>query len=655
MTEQQQEATGGDIGRIQRFIAFLGILFILVSQFLIFSQPVDHTLVFPPYTWLAIVGVLVLALGLFIRPTAFFQRISDWFVFQERTFWVLAAFLMSALVTMATANLMLFARINYIPVLTIWLLSAWAYIYAFSNFSISGSAIFDWFKKNRNELLAVLAVTLLAAGLRFYRLGGIPRILDGDEGLIGLAAQTTTSGLLANPFSLWENFGAMYLHLINTAIGFFGVNAFALRLWPAIGGTLAIPSLYLFVRWIGGRRIALITALIIAFSHSHIHFSRIVSVAYIHGTWLAPLELYLMLSGLEKRQSWRAALGGVLIAIHFSIYLTAQVIIALAFVFMVLAFLFYRPWFKERFAQAMAFWGGFLIIILPSAFYIYRNPNEFFNRLAQNGTFQSGWLELTMQSTGQSAAEILFGRFVHAFLSLTYYPAIDFYGSSSPMMSMISSTMFLVGLLVALWRIRNPAYLLLNGYFWGATFSVGLFAIPPNSDSYRMLMALPSALTMAAMGLDQILELLGLGWNKARTSYTLSASAILVSLLIFNLWTYYGDFAGKCRFGGDLVGRFASYLGSYAHSVDNELPIYLLSNGIYFYGSHASTDFLSESRVITNFPDPIDTLQPVSGETIIANPERIPELEAWARLNPGGELHYRYDCSNTILLAYRVP
>ncbi|MBK7318262.1 phospholipid carrier-dependent glycosyltransferase [Candidatus Villigracilis affinis] len=654
MIEQEHE-TGGDIRNIRRFIAFLGILFILISQFLIFSQPVDNVIVFPPYTWLAVFGVLILALSQLIRPTLFLQKMSAWFIFQERMFWVLAAFLMSVLVTVATANLMLFARINYIPVVTIWLFSAWAYVYTFFNVSINLNAFLDWLKKNRNEILAVVAITLLAAAFRFYRLGGIPRILDGDEGLIGLAAQTTTSGLLANPFSLWENFGAMYLQLINTSIGFFGVSSFALRLLPAIGGTLAIPSLYLLTRWIGGKRIALITALIIAFSHSHIHFSRIVSVAYIHGTWLAPLELYLLISGLEKRESWRTALGGVLVAIHFSIYLTAQVIIALVFVFMLLAFLFYRPWFKARLSQAMVFWGGFLIVILPSAFYIYRNTNEFLNRMAQNGTFQSGWLELTMQSTGQSVIEILFGRFVHAFLSLTYYPALDFYGSSSPMMSMISSTMFLAGLLVALWRIRNPAYLLLNGYFWGATFSVGIFAIPPSADSYRMLMALPSALVMAALGLDQVLELLGFGWKTSRNAYILSSSAVLVSLLIFNMWTYYGDFAGKCRFGGNLVGRFASYLGSYARVVDNELPIYLLSDSIYFYGSHASTDYLSERRAITNFPDPIDMLEPISGETIIANPERIPELEAWARLHPGGDLHYRYDCSNTILLAYQVP
>ena len=48
-------------------------------------------------------------------------------------------------------------------------------------------------------------------------------------------------------------------------------------------------------------------------------------------------------------------------------------------------------------------------------------------------------------------------------------------------------------------------------------------------------------------------------------------------------------------------------------------------------------------------------LAPVSGETIIASPERIPELEEWARAHPGGLLQYQYDCATTILLSYRVP
>lgn len=654
MTEEGKVRQDG-IASIRRAIAFLGIMCILTSQFFVFSKPVDDAVVFPPYTWLAVLGLFIFLASILIRPTPFWGGVAERFIFGHQTFWVVAAFLLSILTTFAVINLSLFARINYIPVVTVWLFSALVYVYAFWDYKPDWGLTFEWIRRNRVELWTVLGVTLFGAFFRFYKLGLIPRVLDGDEGRIGLIAQATTNGVLTNPFALWENFGAMYLQLINTSIQLFGVTSFALRLMPAIGGVLAIPSVYLLARWVGGRRIALFAALLIAFSHTHIHFSRIVSVAYIHDTWLVPLEIYFLLSGLEKRQSWRTGLSGILVAVHFSVYLTSQIIVALVLVFMVFSALFYRGWFKDRLRQAAAFWGGFIAMVLPSAYYIYKNPNEFFNRMVQSGTFQSGWLEQMMQTTGQSALEILFGRFVHAFLSLIYYPAYDFYGSTSPVMSMITSSLFLVGLIVTLVRIRKPDYLMMNGYLWGAAFSVGVFAIPASADTYRMLLALPVAFIMAAIGLDQILDKLGLGWQNARTGFVFSAFAVLISLFTFNMWTYYGDFAGKCRFGDNLVGRFASYLGSYAGTVENEYTIYLLSTDNYFSGSHGSTAYLSKSRQIVNIPEPIDTTSFVTGETIIAGPERIPELQVWVHAHPGGELTYKYDCSELILLAYQVP
>ena len=645
----------GGVRNIQRVVAFLGIFLILASQFLIFSNPEVTVVLFPPNTWLAGLGVLILVFSQLIRPTAFFQKLSGWFIFREKAFWILAGFLFSALAAWAMSNFMVFTRVNYIPIVTIWLFGAGAYIYAFFDISFDSTALLNWLRKNQTEILLVVGLVVLTILLRFYQLGAIPRVLDGDEGSVGLNAQSTVQGRLTNPFALWENFGALYLQLINLSLKLFGINAYGLRFWPAVGGVLAIPSLYLLARWFGGQRIALVAATILAFSHSHIHFSRIASVAYIQGTWLIPLEMYFLISGLEKRQSWRTALSGIILAIHFSVYLSSQVILAVAVIFILTTILFYRNWARQRILQMGVFFGGFLVTILPTAVYSIGNPNEFISRLNRGGTFQTGYLESMMEATGQSAAHILFDRVVHAFLSLIYYPSFDFYGSSAPMMSMITSMLFLVGLGLALWRIRQPEYLLLNGYFWGATVSIGIFALPPTADTYRMLMVLPAAVIMASLGLDQILDLLGLGTKSSRVAYVVSVSAILASLLAFNLWTYYGEFAGKCLFTGDLPGRFASYLGREVNNVGSDLQVYLLSDDIYYYGNHPSAYFLSQSREITNFPDSIDQLSPVFGETIIASPNRIQELAAWAHAHPGGDLHYRYDCDTTILLVYTVP
>jgi hypothetical protein len=131
---------------------------------------------------------------------------------------------------------------------------------------------------------------------------------------------------------------------------------------------------------------------------------------------------------------------------------------------------------------------------------------------------------------------------------------------------------------------------------------------------------------------------------------------LLCSLMIYNIWAYYFDFAGRCLYGGDdPPTRYASYLGNYAGSLPKNARIYLLSDSIYFYGSHQSVDFLSHNHAFTNVNEAADTLQVKSDTVIIATPNRMEELRNWADAHPGGTLHSDYDCSNNILLSYELP
>ncbi len=638
-----------EVRRIRGFVALLAVLLVLVGQFLSFSFPIQDSVVFPPYTWISIAGVILFLWSLILKPSLRFQALFNRIPRGRSLAGVCGAVVLTLFATFSLALFQGNTRLNYISIISLWLMSAFCYVTAFSDRVPAWENVKDWLNRHRNEILTILLVTVIGAVLRFYLLGSIPRVIDGDEGRLGMFAQTTTGGDLSNPFALWENFGALYLQVVNVIIRLLGPTALAVRLLPAISGTLAVPALYLFSRQIVGHRTALIAAVLLAISHTHINFSRIGSVAYIHGTWLVPLELYFLFTGLQKRSSWRAALGGVILALHFSVYLTAQIVVALVLAYMLIAFFLLRSWFKPALRQAAIFWGGFLIVVLPEAFYAWSHPNDFFNRLGENGTFQTGWLAQTMASTGQSAFQILGERVVHAFLSLIYYPTIDFYGSPVPMLTLISAAMFLLGLGISLWRMRSPGYLLLNGYFWALTLAVGIFAIPPSADSYRMLMVLPAALLMAAIGIDQALELFGMGWKTSRTAYIYAIGAVLLSLFVSNMWTYWGDFAGQCRYGVDQVGRFASYLGGYVNTLPRDPKVYLLSDDIYFYGSHASVDYLDQVRPIINFPAPVDTLNISSGDIVIAPPVRVTELETWIQTHPGGKTYYQYDCQSKIL------
>jgi hypothetical protein len=334
---------------------------------------------------------------------------------------------------------------------------------------------------------------------------------------------------------------------------------------------------------------------------------------------------------------------------------SAQIVTALLLVFLLIAWWVSRPVIQNAGRTLGVFWLGAGLTALPQVVYAIQNPGEFFSRLNADGTFQSGWMTNTMAATGQNAVQILAGRVIHVLLSLNHFPAFDFYGARIPVLDVMTATLAILGLGYALWRTRDIHYLLLNGYFWALILAIGIFSIPPSADSYRVLVALPAVVLLAALGFDQLLD--ALRFNEA--GRTLARSTImlcvLLAILSLNFRAYYVDFAQRCRYGGDPSTRFASYLGNYLHSLDRETTVYLLSDDVLRYGTHTSVDFLSQNVPVTNVPESVDGLSLGPRLVLVAVPSRIGELEAWAAEHPGGSLHRESDCESPMLLAYQLP
>ncbi|HEY4720464.1 MAG TPA: glycosyltransferase family 39 protein [Anaerolineae bacterium] len=544
-------------------------------------------------------------------------------------------------------------RTNYLPVLVLWVGSIITCLAAFSQ---DGSRSWRvWLKDHRRELITIGLITLGAAIVRFEQLGQIPRVINGDEGLIGQFALQTDRTPLANPFALFESIGGLYMQAIGLALQVFGHMPFALRLLPAIGGTLAIPALYLLTRRLFGQRAALLAAILLAVAHAHIHFSRTVAVMYIQSTFFAPLELYLFMTALEKRSTLRAAIGGLVLSLHFSLYVSALIIVAFLVVYLLVTVVVSRSLIRNARRQIVVFWLSAMLIALPQIVYDVGHPSEFMGRLNADGTVQSGWLANEMARTGNGMVQIVLERVGHVLLSLNYYPAQEFYGATIPVLDIVTSTFFVIGLVYALWRTRDHRYLFINGYFWSIVVSIGLFSIPPDADSYRVLAALPAAIAFAAIGLDRVLNLLSLHDQRRRIASVGVPAFILLAILAINLKAYHFDFAERCRFGGGLVTRFASYLGNYLGTLDRETSVYLLSTEEIRYGTHLSVDFLSRGLPVTNIPGPAAGIRLDPDTVVIAGPTRMGELRDWTLDHPGGTLHYEFDCEQPMLLSYHLP
>jgi hypothetical protein len=158
----------------------------------------------------------------------------------------------------------------------------------------SGSTwLFGLKNKPKYVYLVLIAITLVAAMLRFYKLGEWS--FWGDE--------MFTVGGREDGFNYTIIRQSVSLALIQTTIGFFGPSEWYARLVPALIGVISVPILYFPIKKIFDPPVALMSALLLAVSTWHIYWSQNARfyVALLLFYTLALLTFYI---GLEEDRPW---------------------------------------------------------------------------------------------------------------------------------------------------------------------------------------------------------------------------------------------------------------------------------------------------------------------------------------------------------------
>jgi 4-amino-4-deoxy-L-arabinose transferase-like glycosyltransferase len=137
--------------------------------------------------------------------------------------------------------------------------------------------------KTKKTKLILITILLLASFLRLWRLSKVPVSLFGDELDVGYHAYSilkTGKDYSGNSWplhfqSLAEWRTPLYLYSAVPTVAIFGITPLGVRLPAAIFGILGIWALYLLVKELTKKEIlALISALVLAFSPWHIQYSR---------------------------------------------------------------------------------------------------------------------------------------------------------------------------------------------------------------------------------------------------------------------------------------------------------------------------------------------------------------------------------------------
>lgn len=154
----------------------------------------------------------------------------------------------------------------------------------------------------------LIIILLLAAVLRFWQLGAVPVSPDWDEAALGYNAYSILKTgrdefgvFLPRVLRSFDDFKPpLYAYLAIPPVAAFGLEVWAVRLPSAIFGVFAVLGTFLLVLQLArDRRLALLSAFLLAVSPWHIQFSRIAFEANI-GLTITIWAVYAFLRGVSS-------------------------------------------------------------------------------------------------------------------------------------------------------------------------------------------------------------------------------------------------------------------------------------------------------------------------------------------------------------------
>jgi len=355
----------------------------------------------------------------------------------------------------------------------------------------------------------LLLAVLVAAALRFTRLGAWPPGPYRDEAYNGLDALGVLRGQLALFFPANNGREPIFIYLVALSVALLGPTTLALRLPAAVAGTLAtLPAALLGRAWFG-RVAGLLAAFLWAITFWPVHLGRI----GLRVGLLAPVLATAFWLGTRAYRERRAVLwlaAGLVYGLSFYTYLAARftpLLLLLFAAYLVATGRRARLWDAGR---ALWFVAGAAVAVAPLATVLLRDPALLFGRAGQVSILSpevSGGdpLGALLGNTGRALGLYLWrGDSILRHNALLSYDVVlkSDNPAGRPVFDLLMAGPFLVGLGWCLWRWRRPAaaFLLL----WQLVMLGPTLLAEDAPHFLRAAGILPGAIFFPAIGLAQL-------------------------------------------------------------------------------------------------------------------------------------------------------
>jgi len=431
------------------------------------------------------------------------------------------------------------------------------------------------------EILVLIAIVELAAGLRVWHLASLPEGIWYDEADSSAAAQR----MLAMPFQpllpgTLGHVGSLYFYVMACLTDLFGMSIGPIRLASALFGTVGVVAVYLLGRKVGGAPYGLCAAILLATSRWAIDFSRI-ALPDIAAPAIIGLGFTALAVAMWRPNGFWFAITGVALGISLLTYqgaVTSGILVA----FIVIAV---RLLTDSRFRTAA--WPGVLLLVVgivvgaaPILTVLHLDPAYTLARVNQVSLFTeySRWPDRIQN--------LLTNLRLHLYMFTVQGDANGRHNlPGAPMLDPITGSLFLLGLGICIKRLGTWYYQLL--LLWlGASVASGVLSLSYEApQSARVVGAVAPIALIAALPLVALAQWLwdsvrfGLRNGPARVPLARSIAVLLVVLVPLgisahdNYESYFvlqtSDVAAWHDMGGlqAVIGRSALALQSRGYTV----------------------------------------------------------------------------------------
>lgn len=440
-----------------------------------------------------------------------------------------------------------------------------------------GETALRWCRRH-SYLLAVVAVTLLAAAVRIYRIESFPPGLHGDEAWTGLDARRVLAQGWIGPYvgsALGQPSGPLYW----TAAVFkaIGDGLLQLRLSMALLGIATVPLTYWAAHQMFDRRTALVAAVLMAFMGCHILFSR--TAFMVTAQPLVEVIFLGTLFAAYKRDSYVLyALAGAVLGLGVYTYNAYPVFVAAAVVFAVVLLAIERKRWRTLAPRLGLMFAVAFVVALPLISYIRDEKNDY---LAHHKLISVLYKPEFEDANLPGKARVLAERTVDWLNLMTLEPKTDYTDATgtTPIIDRLTLVLLLLGVGLSL-KLRRPGHLALLVFLLVLPVSA---IVTLDGAARRSLGMAPFVAMLAALPLARGWEWAELNAGDKRLAGRIAVAAVLLVIAVVNVRTYFED-------AGDSVDAKWVYVEQLAEASKyiETLPDHPY---VYFYSSRWAYDY----------------------------------------------------------------